>query len=109
MVEGRLDDCNARIELWPSELRAGDRILVAIRTNRMVGAAAERCEVTIVDAHHRRVVKLPRGSSRPSRGVIFLEWDGRDDRGRQVPVGSYRILVHATGTRLRLERTVQVS
>ena len=103
-----IDRCG--IELWPSELRIGDRIVIAFRASRVVGAMnAPRYEVAILDSRRRRLATLLRGSARPSAGVVCVEWDGRDDYGRLVATGPYQALVTTAGSRVRLERTLWVA
>src|SRR5262245_2471710 len=104
-----LDVDGSGIELWPSQLRIGDRILIAFRASRVVGAmSAPRYEVMVLDFRRRRLATLLRGPARPSGGVVCVEWDGRDDHGRPVPAGPYQALVARVGTHVRLERTLWV-
>ncbi len=103
------DRDGAGIELWPEALRSGDRIHVAFRAARVVGAmSVPHYEVTVLDARCRRVATLLRGRARPAGGVICVDWDGRDDGGAWVPPGLYRLRVESVGSGLRLERTIYV-
>ena len=106
MAEVYLEDASAGLELWPPVMRTGERMHIAFRAARIVGSMyAPRYEVCVFDSARRRVATLLRGTARPSGGVVFVEWDGRDDRGADVPSGSYQVRVQGA---LRLERTLIV-
>jgi hypothetical protein len=109
MAEVYLEDASAGIELWPPVLRVGERIQIAFRAARIVGALREpRYEVSVFDTRNRRVATLLRGAAKPSGGVVFVEWEGRDDRGLEVPSGAFQLRVQGLGSALRLERTIIV-
>ena len=109
MAELLLEQTRPRLELWPSALRAGERVHIAFRAARVIGSmSVPRYEVTVLDARRRRVATLLHGPARPVGGVVCVEWDGRDDRGRRVPPGSYQLRVEGVGFRLRLERTLLI-
>jgi hypothetical protein len=109
MPELYLDHRGSGLELWPNVLRAGDRVHVAFRAARVVGAMSiPRYEVTVLDSRRRRVATLLLGSARPVSGVVCVEWDGRDDRGQFVPAGAYQLRVEGLRCSLRLERTLLV-
>src|SRR5262245_14827991 len=99
----------AGIELWPHSLRAGDRIHVAFRAARVVGAMSmPRYEVSVLDSGRRRVATLLRGRARPAGGVVCLDWDGRDDRGVLLSPGRYWLRVTIVDSPATLERTLYV-
>jgi len=96
------------IELWPSTLRAGDRMHIAFRAPRIVGMMKlPTYEVTVLDPRRRRVATLLRGPARASAGGVCIDWDGRDDFGRTVTAGAYRLRVEGRPG-LLLERTLHV-
>jgi len=109
MAELELDPRTSGLELWPTSLRSGDRIHIAFRATRVVGAmSVPRYEVSVLDSRRRRVATLLRGRVRPAAGVICVDWDGRDDRGIMVTSGAYTLRVERAGTEFRLERMLFV-
>jgi FlgD Ig-like domain len=70
----------------------------------------ERLEVAVVSKEDEHVVRtLAEGLQRPE-GRVVLRWDGRDDAGRIVPDGAYRLRVHLeeAGRIVLLRRQVKV-
>ncbi len=67
MAEVYLEDASPGLELWPSVLRAGERMHIAFRAARVVGTmSVPRYEVAVFDSRRRRVATLLRGPARPS-------------------------------------------
>lgn len=62
---------------------------------------AERIAVAVVDGDDERVRLLSSGVSRPPGRVTFT-WDGRDDAGRVVPDGAYRLRIRLLDERRRI-------
>lgn len=50
---------------------------------------ASRVWLEVFDFNEQRIRTLVDGQSRPIGSLLFEPWDGRDDRGRIVPNGSY--------------------
>lgn len=50
-------------------------------------------DVSMVDGEDAVVSTIVRGSSHAA-GDVDLEWDGRDDAGRVLPEGEYRVRIH---------------
>ncbi len=67
--------------------------------------AAVRVEV--LDANDRVVRTLLSGESQPA-GQGFVTWDGRDDSGRRVEDGLYRLQITAEGVARAVSRSVLV-
>src|SRR5262245_49069318 len=105
-----LESPSAGIEVWPRVLRSTERVVIAFRAARVVGAMSlPRYRVTVLNERRRHIATLLRGPARPSQGVVCVEWDGRDEWGAQVPSGTYRIRVAgAPPSSLLLERTLPV-
>lgn len=59
----------------------------------LVLRSAERIDVSVVNSDGQVVSILAESLERPS-GRVRLEWDGRDESGRLVPDGPYRVRVH---------------
>lgn len=58
---------------------------------------ADRLDVSIVDGGD--VVRtLERGASHP-KGLVSIQWDGRDDTGRVLPEGEYQPRIHLRSAR----------
>jgi flagellar hook assembly protein FlgD len=49
---------------------------------------AAAVDISVLDLAGRRVVRLVRGERQES-GTHYIEWDGRDHRGRMAPAGVY--------------------
>lgn len=62
---------------------------------------SDRLDIVVVDADARPVRTLVT-NLRQGRGVVSLNWDGRDDAGTVVPDGQYRLRVHLA----RAHRTI---
>ena len=108
MTDTLLDTASS-VEIWPPILRPGERIHVAIRATRGVGTMSLPVyRISIVDPRRRRVATLLHGRSRPIQGVVCVEWDGRDDEGRSVPPGDYRLRVERLGSPSWLERPLRI-
>jgi hypothetical protein len=68
-----------------------------VSTSAVIGFAlnaAAAVDVRVVDLRGRVVRTLAAGAP-TALGSVSLGWDRRDDRGRKVKAGSYRLLVHA--------------
>ncbi|MGH2994790.1 MAG: FlgD immunoglobulin-like domain containing protein, partial [Gaiellaceae bacterium] len=78
------------------------RLAVGIRKSDSVDA-------TIVDAAGEEVRTLAEDLEH-ERGFLRLEWDGRNDAGRIVPDGRYRVRVHLDGDRrtIVIPKTIRV-
>ena len=63
----------------------------------------ERLDVTVVDGDGELVRRLEQGSQH-APGEVELAWDGRDEAGRIVPDGSYRVRVRLREAR----RTISI-
>lgn len=109
MTEIQLAVPSPDVEIWPSILRAGERVVIAIRATRVVGTMSLPVyRITVLDAQRRHVATLLHGRARPTAGVVCVEWDGRADGGGTVPPGEYRLRVERLGTPAWLERTLRV-
>ena len=109
MVELHAEPQTLGIELWPRTPRIGERMTLAFRAARIVGATkVPRYDVTVLDARRRPVAVLLRGPARPVGGVVCADWDGTDDQGALVAPGMYRLLVRGVGFPLHLERTLHL-
>ena len=62
-------------------------------------------ELLIADATGARVRRI--GTGRYTPGMHRLHWDGRDDRGRRLPSGTYFVRLR-TATGVRQQRRVIV-
>jgi flagellar hook assembly protein FlgD len=58
----------------------------------------QRLQPSIVDAEGRHVASL-QSVTRETAGRVALHWNGRNDAGRLVPDGIYRLRVHLDGDR----------
>jgi hypothetical protein len=72
----------------PNPLRIGGTIRVELSRNQPV-------QLDLIDVLGRRVRRLAKGDLGP--GEIELRWDGRDDRGVQLPSGIYLLSLRAQG------------
>jgi len=57
--------------------------------------AAANVKVTVKDASGNTVAELPQGTL--SAGKSVVSWDGKDLSGNQLPDGSYKVSITATG------------
>ncbi|MBK9795190.1 MAG: hypothetical protein IPP58_01590 [Holophagaceae bacterium] len=57
--------------------------------------AAANVKVTVKDASGNTVAELPQGTL--SAGKSIVSWDGKDLSGNQLPDGSYKVSITATG------------
>ena len=105
-----LESATSGIVVWPERPRIGDRIHVAIKAARIIGAmSVPRYEVTVLDARRRRVATLLRGRARAVASVVCVEWDGVDDAGARVAPGIYRLRVRSEGSPELLEKTLELA
>jgi flagellar basal-body rod modification protein FlgD len=70
-------------------LTAGQPALAEAR----LGTAAEQVTVVVTDGNGKPVRTMQLG--RQQAGSVAISWDGRDDRGIQVPAGEYKLRVTA--------------
>jgi hypothetical protein len=68
----------------------------------------KRLDVTVADADGERVRVLESGAFHP-KGRVRLSWDGRDDAGRVVPDGAYRVRVRLLDERRTIAIPVDVN
>jgi hypothetical protein len=108
-MELHLDGPGAGIQVWPESPRLGDRIHVAFRAARIVGAMHQpRYLVTVLDTRRRKVTALLKGAARAVGGVVCVEWDGVDESGALVPPGDYLLRIQCQRSPLVLERSLRL-
>jgi hypothetical protein len=88
---------------WPLPYRGGE-LNVAFGISGAVGASGGVAEVGLYDLSGRLVRTLARGSF--TGGNARVTWDGRDERGADVPDGTYFLRSVSAGVRHRLKVVV---
>lgn len=97
------------IQTWPETIRRGESLHVAFLVPVRIGSAAPgEFEVTLHDHRRRAVATIARGPLHPVGGVVCVEWNGRDDRGAELPAGRYRLRVTRPRSTFLLECTLHI-
>ncbi|HXF59247.1 MAG TPA: FlgD immunoglobulin-like domain containing protein, partial [Candidatus Saccharimonadales bacterium] len=93
----------APLAAWPLPYRGG-KLSISFATSGGLGGASGPADVGIFDVQGRLVRRLAQGSY--TAGYQSAEWDGRNDRGRDVASGIYLIRALTGGSRTTVKLVV---
>ncbi|PAF51823.1 hypothetical protein BKH43_00905 [Helicobacter sp. 13S00401-1] len=70
----------------------GDKVNFSLYFDDKIDASKGKASIEILDKNNDIVKTIPLDSKNNQKGYIDFTWDGKDDNGKQVPKGNYKIV-----------------